>query len=180
MSVFATNYFQHDMDVFRKYVCSCSCIYDLFGLPRAHTPYVPFTREQDFEDLYTSNGYGSALPEVVHNASYGSTLPEVVHHHPPRNLSIPEVIVEEPEESNDEESGDTPELNMYRDLWERPPLTLSHVECGPVQSPSQRSSHSQQSLDSMESIATSHASELSVDIVVSEDDLPERDAWDIV
>lgn len=166
MSVFATSSFQHDMNVFRKYVCACSCIYDLFGLSRTHTPYLPFTREQDFEDLYT-------------RASYGSTLPEVVHHRPQRNLSIPEVIMEESEESN-EESDDTPELNVYRDLWEKPPLTLYHGKCGPAQSPSALSSHSQQSLESVESVATSHTSEWSVDIVVPDDDLPERDTWDIV
>jgi hypothetical protein len=179
MSVFATNNFQHDMRVFKKYVCSCSCIYDLFGHPRTNTPYVPFTREHDFDDLYTSNGYGS-VPEVVGNASYGF-MPEVVHHRPPRNISIPEVIMEEAEGSNDEESGDASKLMMCGDVvCERPPLTLFHTDERSVQSLSPRSNHSQQSLDSVESTATSHTSDWSVDIVVPDDDLPDRDAWDIV
>ena len=177
--------FEHDMQVLKKYICACSCIYDLFGLPRNHTPtpYIDFTRAHDCDDVYTPS---------IH--SYGTPTPEVVYHRPPRDMSIPELIVEECSEEDEcsytyakhdtHNTHDThiatdtngwPDHTPYEDTLTLPPLQMSHTELTDESS----------EVSSVSSVTSHHSTDTtdttnSIDIVVPDDDLPERDVWDIL
>ena len=171
--------FEHDMQVFKKYICACSCIYDLFGLPRNHTPtpYIDFTRAHDCDDVYTPS---------IH--SYGTPTPEVVYHRPPRDMSIPEVVVEEYSDKDGSGSEFTEpdthkvtatngwtEYTPYEDTLTLPPLQMSHTELTDESS----------EVSSVSSVTSHHSTDTtnttdSIDIVVPDDDLPERDVWDIL
>jgi len=177
--------FEHDMQVFKKYICACSCIYDLFGLPRNDlpTPYIDFTREHDYDDVYTPSRH-----------SYGTPMPEVVYHRPPRDMSIPEVVVEEcsdedgsgseftePDTHNVMATNGWTEHTHYVDTLTLPPLQMSHTELTDDSSEGSEVSE----VSSVSSVTSHHSTDTtdttnSIDIIVPDDDLPERDVWDIL
>ena len=145
--------FRRDMSVFRKYICECPCIYDLFGLSRNKTPYVHFTNENQFEydDLYKPVVYGTepSAPEVIYHH----------HHHPTSNESSPDIIIDVPDNNIAEQTHYADELTL-------PPLALVHVDLSDT--------------DSDGSVVSQQSHDSSIDIIVAERDLPEKDEWDIL
>ena len=154
--------FRHDVSVFNKYVCECSCFYDLFGLPRNRdkTPYVHFTREYEYDDLYKPVAYGTEPPP-----------PEVIYHHASSEPS-PDIIIDVPDNNDNDESiaeqtryndESIAEQTRYNDEFRLPPLVLVPVDL----------------LSDTDSVGSS-SSQDSIDIIVPDRDLPERETWDIL
>lgn len=149
---------QHDVNVFSKYLCECPWIYDLFGLPRNNTPYKHFTNDSRFE-------YDDLYKHVVY---YGTEhpVPEVIYHNAP-NESPSDIIIDAPKDKDLDDDRLT-EHNHYADEFTLPPLALVHVDLTDTDTDgSVVSQQSQQSHDS-------------IDIIVPDRDLPDKDEWDIL
>ena len=165
MSCFFSNGFKRDMEVLKKYIFECRCFYDMFGFGNEDTVYMHFPH--DVENPYTYHPqYGTRQ-----NAHAVSRIPEVVYHQPV-SISIPEVIIEENEYSDDEPSITLPRL---------PPLSVAtnHLsECVDNDSfePS-RDSQSPKSNGSLDIVETQ--TDLCV-VPSSEAPTTERDVWHIL
>lgn len=149
------------MDEFKKYVCGCECIYNLFRLPKDNTHYVQTGQQDGFEDLY--------------KPSYGTPMPEVIYHDSHRKNCHANTIVDiesfgsckESPHYNDTASPFSKKHSVFQPCdsspMTLPPPTLSHIALASDSD----SYHSETDTDSL-------------DFIVPETDLPERDVWDIL
>lgn len=146
--------YSYDMGLFKKYVCSCECIYDLFGRVRNNTRYVHAMYDDGFEELYKPT-YGTSMPEVIYHDSY-------------RQMYAARTTINKNCETSDgkEPAGTTPHETNHT-LQKRDPL--------PITLPPSASDIT------LASDSDSYYSETdSLNFIVSESDLPDQDVWDIL
>lgn len=150
------------LNIFKKYICACDCIYELFGVHK--TQYItvennPHNNNNNFDDLYSSNGYGTQcvhIPEVVHHTINTQCITDKEHIDTVINIY------------NTKES-----INQftYNHVLNKPSISLPPTALSPITTSSNIDSQDSDSQDSDSN---------SIDFIVPEQDLPEREVWDIL
>lgn len=166
MSCILSDEFKRDMKVFKKYICECRCLYDMFGFTKQDTTYIHFPIDIENPHIYHPTAFGTCYNTA--------SVPEVIHHQP-TPVQIPEIIIEEEYVSSDENDDENDD-----DDGEKIPKLPPHP-------PSLSTICVSSSSDSLSDILSPQSNE-SLDIVEAEHDLQvstesshtERDSWHIL
>lgn len=165
MSCLFSNDFKRDMGVLKKYICECHCFYDMFGFGNDDTTYMHFPHDVVHTYTYRPQ-YGTRQ-----NTHASSRIPEVIYHQP-APMSIPEVIIEEHESSDDEPSIPLP--------WLLPPHVDTKHLSGCMDNDSFESSSDNQSPESNDSLDIVEAQKDLCVVPSSKAPTTERDVWHIL
>lgn len=146
-----------NMNTFKKYVCACECIYNIFGVSRTQYVKVEEADEHDFDDLYQSSyGTRTHIPEVVHHITVKNTQCIDEKKDPDSILSLYNTNTKESTNRfTDNKLKITPSM-----------ISLPLAALSPIMESSDTDSQ--------------HSDSNSIDFIVPDKDLPERDAWDIL